>query len=171
MVEANHLIGEIGDDQAGIAGAIVVGGVDAHSGAGDAVFAVGDACRHAFFRERAVAVVDVELVGLCVVADDDVGPAVLIRVEDGDAQAFGGGVEQAGFLRGVFEGAVAAIVPEADGSALVGFRRAVGFRFAVEGAVEIGFGRPLDVIGDDEIEMAVAIVVNPGGAGAEFVGA
>src|SRR4029077_10891121 len=116
-----------------------------------------------------VGVVHVELVGLSVVADEDVGPAVLIGVEDGDAEAFGGGIGETGFLGGVFEGAIAAIVPEAKGCAFVGFGRAVGFRFAVEGAVEIRFGRPLNVVGDDEIEVAIAIVIVPGGAGAELV--
>ena len=60
-------------------------------------------------------------------------------------------------------------MPETDGSAFVRFRSAVGLAFAVERAVEIAFRGPLDIIGEDQIEMAVLVVVNPCGAGAEFL--
>jgi hypothetical protein len=69
----------------------------------------------------------------------------------------------------VFKSSVAAIVPEANGSALVGFRRAIGFTFAVERAVQIFFRGPLHVIANDEIEFAVFIKIDPGSAGAEFL--
>ena len=72
----------------GHAGAVVVGGVDAHAGARHSVFAVGDSGRHAFLGERTVAIVDVELVRLGIVGRSaDVGPAVLVVIEDRDAQA------------------------------------------------------------------------------------
>ena len=168
VVERDHLVGKIGDEQAGVAGAVVVGGVDAHAGARHAVFAVGDAGGDALLSECAVAVVDVELVGLGVVADGDVGPAVLVGVEDGDAEALGGGIVEAGLFRHVGEGAVAVVVPEADRCAGVGLRRAVGLGLAVHGAVEVFLGRPLDVVGDEQVEPAVAVVIDPGGAGAEL---
>ena len=47
VVEREHLVGEIGDDDAGVARAVVVGGIHAHAGAGDAVFAECDAGRDA----------------------------------------------------------------------------------------------------------------------------
>ncbi len=168
VIERNHLIGKIGDEDAGGAGMIVIGGVNAHAGAGYAVFAEGDSGDDGFFGEGAVAVVAIELVGLGVVGEEEIGPAVVVVINDGDAESFGGGIGEAGFFGGVFESAVAAIVPEADGGAFEGFGRAVGFAFAVERAVEIGFDGPLNVIGDDKIELAVFVVVDPGGAGAEF---
>jgi hypothetical protein len=147
---------------------IVVGGVNAHAGAGYAVFTEGDSSDDGFFGESAVAIVAIELVGLGVVGEEEIGPAVIVVVNDGDTESFGGGIAEAGFVGDVLEGAVAAIVPEADGRALVGFGRAVRFAFAVERAIEVGFDGPLNVIGDDEIELAVFVVVHPGGAGAEF---
>src|SRR6266704_981446 len=78
-------------------------------------------------------------------------------------------VAEACLLRDVFKCAVAAIVPETNGSSFVGFRSAVRFAFAVEGAIQVGFRRPLDIIADDQVDMAVFVVVNPGGAGAEFL--
>ena len=38
---------------------------------------------------------------------------------------------------------------------------------AVERAPEVRLRRPLDVVGDEQVELAVAVVVEPGGAGAE----
>src|ERR1700688_3406705 len=67
VIERNHLIGKIGDKDAGGAGVVVIGGVYAHAGAGYAVFAEGYACNDGLFGEGAVAVVAIELVGLRVV--------------------------------------------------------------------------------------------------------
>ena len=111
VIERNHLVREIGDEHAGVAGMIVVGGVHAHARAGHAVFAEGHTCDHGFFAERAVAIVAIELVGLRVVGEKKVRPAVVVVVEHGDAERFRRGVAEAGFLRHVFESAIAAIVP------------------------------------------------------------
>src|SRR5260370_31015224 len=81
VVERKHLIGKIGDHHAGIAGMIVIGSVHAHAGAGHAVFAEGDSGDHALFGKGAVAVVAVELVGLRVVGEEQIGPAVVVVVE------------------------------------------------------------------------------------------
>jgi hypothetical protein len=169
VIERKHLVGEIGDHHARVAGVVVVGSIDAHAGPRYAVFTEGHAGDDAFFGERAVAIVAVELVGLRVVGEKQVRPAVVVVVENGDAHGFRGGVGEASFLRSVLEGAVAAIVPEANGGAFVGFRGAVGFAFAVERAVEVVFWRPLHVIAYYEIELAVFVVIDPRGAGAEFV--
>src|SRR5260370_1487130 len=52
---------------------------------------------------------------------------------------------------------------------LVGLRSAVGLVGAVESAEEVPWQRPLHVIGNDQIKLAVAIVIHPSGAGGEFV--
>ena len=65
---------------------VVVCGVDTHAGAGHAVLAVGDALGNAFLGKRAVTVIDIELVWLGVIADGNVGPAVLIGVENRNPQ-------------------------------------------------------------------------------------
>ena len=77
------------------------------------------------------------------------------------------GVAETGFLRHVFKRAVAAVVPEPHGRAFVRFRRAIRFALAVERAIEIRLGRPLDVIANHEIQVAVFVIIHPGGAGAE----
>ena len=60
-------------------------------------------------------------------------------------------------------------MPQAGRRAFVRFGRAIRLVGAVERAIEVALLRPLHIVGDDQIEFAVAIVVNPGGAGREFV--
>ena len=59
VIQPEHLIREIADKQVRPAGMIVIGGIDAHCSTRHAIFAVSDARLHAFFRERAVAVVPI----------------------------------------------------------------------------------------------------------------
>src|SRR5712692_11187838 len=115
-------------------GAVIVGGVDAHAGAGHTILAKGDSRRDAPLLKRAVAFVQVKLVGLSIVGQQNVGPAVSVVVEDSDAEALGSWVVELGFLRGIFELAVAQVVPQPCRRTLVGLRRAVGFVCAVERA-------------------------------------
>ena len=89
VIERKHLVGEVGDDDAGMAGAVVVGGVHAHAGAGHAIFAEGDSRRDALLLKGSVVLVQVQLVGLRVVGQQNVGPAVIVVVENGDTEAFG----------------------------------------------------------------------------------
>ena len=84
-IEADHFVVEIGDGDAGKAGVVEIGGVHAHSGAGFAFGAEGDAGFDGDVFERAVALIAIELVGLGVVGYEKVGPAVAIVVEHGDA--------------------------------------------------------------------------------------
>src|SRR5258708_37635125 len=86
VVEREHLVGKICNDQAGAAGAVVIGGIDAHASAGNAVFAEGDARGNSALFEGAVLLIQVELVGLRVVGDQDVGPSVVVVVEDRDTE-------------------------------------------------------------------------------------
>src|SRR5438309_8567579 len=61
VIERKHLVREIGDQEAGEARVIVVGGVHAHAGTGYAVFAESDSRDDGFFGEGAVAIVGGEL--------------------------------------------------------------------------------------------------------------
>src|SRR5260370_18882157 len=89
VVEGKHLIGKVGDHHAGITGMIVIGSVHAHAGACHTVFAKGDSSDHTFFGKGAVAVVAVELVGLRVVGEEQIGPAVVVVVDNCKDQRLG----------------------------------------------------------------------------------
>src|ERR1700737_2162857 len=149
---------------------VVICGVHTHACTGNAVFAESDSGDDRFFGKCSVAVVAIKLVRLSIIRKQKIGPAVIVVIEHGDTESFRSGVAETGSLRQVFKGAVAAIMPETNGSSFVGFRRAIRFAFAVKGAIQVGLRGPLDIIGDDEIEMSILVVVNPRGAGAEFLG-
>ena len=161
MIKRHAFVREIADHQAGKAGAVEVGGIRAHAGAHSAGVAEGHADGHAYVGERAVVIVVVELVGLGVVRDEEIHPAVVVVVQQRDAKRFAGGIKQAGSLRYVFKDSVALVVIEAGALALVRLRRAVGFVLVVERAVLILLDGPFDVVRDEQIELAVVVVVEP----------
>src|SRR5579859_4871030 len=104
-----------------MAGTVIIRGIYAHSRARYTVFAKGDAGQHRFLRKRSVAIVAIELVGLRIVRKQEIRPAVAIVIEHRDAERFRSRIAQARYFRDVFENAVAAVVPEPHGSALIRF--------------------------------------------------
>ena len=150
--------------------AVVVADGDAHAGLGFGVGGEGDAGLDGDVLEGAVVLVLVEGGGGGVVGDVDVGPAVVVEVGGADAEAVGAdGGPHAGLLADVGEGAVAVVVVE-DVLAAGKAGRAAGDEHALVGAGAVfGEGRGLevevDVVGDEEVEVAVAVVVDEGAAG------
>ena len=69
MVEREHLVGEVGDDDAGMAGAVVVAGINPHAGTRHAVFTEGDSGRDRPLLKCAILLVQIKLVGLSVVGE------------------------------------------------------------------------------------------------------
>ena len=145
----------------GPAGAVVVGGVDAHAGARHARFVERHACSDGDVGEGAVLLVLVEAVRLRVVGDEQVEPAVAVVIEERDAERLRGRVVETGFLRRVLELAAAGVAIERRALPLVRLGRAVRLRLAVERAVQVLLDRPVDVVGDEQIEPPVAVVVEP----------
>jgi len=112
----------------------------------------------------------VEGAGGGIVGDVDVGPAIVVEIGGEDAEAVGAvGLEDAGGFGDIAEGTVTVVVEEnvfaadeAGGSA------GDEHSFVITGA-GFGDGRGgeihVDVIGDEEIELAVAIVIDECAAG------
>ena len=69
VVEREHLVGEVGDDDAGMAGAVVVAGINPHAGTRHAVFTEGDSRRDRPLLKCAILLVQIKLVGLSVVGE------------------------------------------------------------------------------------------------------
>src|ERR1700676_823154 len=113
VVEREHLVCKICNDEAGAAGTVIIHSINAHAGAGHAIFAERDASRNGTLFEGAILFIQVELVGLRVVGDQDVGPSVVVVVENGDAESLRRRIVKARFLGGVFKLAVAQVMPEA----------------------------------------------------------
>ncbi len=149
------------------AGAIVIGPIDAHGSARHSVLAVSHAGRHALFAECAVAVITVELIRLGIVGDKYIGPSVAVEIDDSNAERLAGGIAQAGLVGNVLEAAPAEVMEQLTRSSFVGFGGALRLDVAIERAPQIAFLGPLNVVGDEQIEFAVAVVIEPGRAGAE----
>src|SRR5258707_1327745 len=111
-IEAHHLIIEICDGETRGSRVVIVCRIYAHAAARLAVFTEGDTGAHGDLLKLSVAQVAVELIGLGIVGYEEVGPAVLIIIEHGDAERFGGGVKQAGLGGDIFKAAIAFVAEE-----------------------------------------------------------
>src|ERR1700738_3072609 len=111
VIKREHLVGEIGDDNTGMAGAVVIRCINTHAGAGYAVFTESNSCRDGLLFERSVSLVEIQFVRLRVVGQQDIGPTVAVVVENCYAQALGSRIVEVGFLRSIFEPATAQVVP------------------------------------------------------------
>ena len=164
------VVGEVGLEDVEPAVAVVVGHRRAHSRLRAAVFIERGACDDGNVGEGSVAVVVVQNARRAVARDENVGPAVIVVVERGDAErVVAVGLVDVGFRGDIFEGAVTAIVvkdvlrgrqssrPAHHRRALPDARRAIS---------RSGRGREIEVniICNDEIELAVAIIVNESAA-------
>src|SRR6266536_6011437 len=110
---------------------VIITGIDAHGAARYAILAESDARRHALFDERAIPGIPVQLVRLSIVGYENVGPAVVVVIDDRHAEGLAGGIADAGLRRHVFEPAAAEVVIELGGSAFIGFGSAIGLGGAV----------------------------------------
>ena len=105
----------------------------------------------------------------------DVGPAVFVAVEGGDGEAVvAGGFGEAALDRDIFELAVAEVVIEHVRRPLEPARTAHDGHALPHAAGSLaGLGHVLDVevdvVGDGDVELAVAIVVDEGAAGAPLL--
>ena len=152
VVQRQHLVREIADQQALPAAAVVVGRVDPHRAPRLPLLTEGDARRLADLLERAIVLVPVEEVRLGVVGHGDVGPAVAVEVEGHDTERLAGRVEEPGLLCHVLERAVPPVAVEAVGRSPVRLGSAVRLADPVEGAEDVGGLGPLHVVAHEQIE-------------------
>ena len=170
VIEIAGVVGEIGFEDVEPAVAVVVRDGNAHTGLLVAILAVGAAGDHGDIGERAVVIVVKQNAGLGIDGDVNIRPAVVIEIVrdrgDGIARA---GFQDAGFLRDIGESSVAVVVIENVGVAGE-TARAAHDRNSFPLAKRLARGRrsfcgiELDVVADEKIQMAVAIVIEPGAA-------
>src|SRR5439155_8595542 len=170
VVERRGVSREIGFDQIEIAVEIVIRGGDAHAGLWLAVGAESAAGLDGDVGEGAVLFVLIKRASGGIVGHVNVGPAVIIEIGGEHAEAKSAiGFQDAGFFADVGERAVTVIVIENVFSAVETRRAASNHNAFVEARAGFGNGRGLqveiDVVGDEEIEAAVAIVVDESAAG------
>src|SRR5262249_3164620 len=149
---------EIGDRDSLAAGVLEIADIYAHSGASFAVGAEGDSRLDAHVPERPIALIAIKLVGLSVVGDQEVGPAVLVVIEHGHTQRFRAAVKNPGRCCDIFKSAIPPIMKQPAGLPDVCLRRTVGLPLSIQAAEYIVLTRPLDVVADEKIQQSVTVV-------------
>ena len=147
-----------------------IGGVNAHTGIGSPAGVEHQARLQADFCKRPIAPIAVEQTGRPVACDQDIRPAILIEIQDQGSKGTRALRAHIGTLRHVLEGPIAPIVVERQPLSLEIAHRAVVPGWRAVGTVQtlLQFWRPLDVVADDEIEPAIPVVIEEGGARAPF---
>ena len=106
-----------------------------------------------------------------VVSDKDVSEAVAVVVGERDSQSFAAGIGDTRLLRNVGEGAVAVIVIQNVGDAVIVVGMTVG---TVAGlllpAVAVGLETPIQVARNEDVELAVVVVIEEPGTRAPAAG-
>ena len=172
VVERGGIVGEIGFEQIEFAVTVVVGNGRAHAGLLAPVVVESGAGDDGNVAERAVVIVVVKNAGRAVARDINVRPAVVVVIKSGNAErVVPVGLIDAGFGGDIFESAVAKIVIK-DIFRPRQATRAAHHRHAFPhaGGPLAGSGRggqiEIDVVGDEQIELAVAVVVDKSAPGA-----
>ena len=165
VIQAGRIAGKVGLEHIEPAVAIVIGHCDSHARLGLSVGGVSNAGLHGGVRERSIVIVPVERRRAGIVGDVNIRPAIVVEIGDDDAQAVSArGVEDACWFGNVGKRSVAIIVEEYILAALqprwstrhqqtfvftrTGFRQRRGLRIEV------------DVVRDEQVEMAVLVIVD-----------
>ena len=154
------------DEQVFVAVEIEVARRDAHAAFGSARRIQRGAGQQAVVGERAVVPIDPQLVRRAVVGDVDVEPAVAVVVAHRDAEPRAVRLRDAGRGGAVDEASTAVVAKQPGGHGAIRARAAVVARARRVVALLVGRRREVDVVRDEEIERAVAVVVEERGAGA-----
>src|SRR5499426_1666756 len=168
-IETGVLKIEVRDENVQPAVSVNIGGVSSHSRLGLAVFADGDAALKRYFAEAPVVIVTEEKVRVGVIGDEDVLPAVVVEVKCDNAQTAAGMRPDLGSFSDIGEGAVAVVSVKRRllPAKLIGVAVSPVPRLLVA-APDVVIRRPCHVIGDREIEFAVPVIIEPGGARRPF---
>ena len=168
------MLGEVGDENRKPAFVQVVAEIDAHRALLQAVTAQCRAAEHGDVFKGSVVFVVVEIIRAGVVGDVQIRPAVIVVVSPNHAQAVAMlGIADARLFGNVFELAVAQVVKQEVGLALHAPGAAL-HQDSLEAAILLVAAKDRQVVHvevhvarDEQVNLAVAIVVGPGRAGAE----
>src|SRR5262249_11960390 len=148
--------GEVGDVEVEKTVAVHVTKGDAHVRLGPSHRVDGHAAPDGLLLERAILLIDPQVIGGAVVGDEEIGPAIAVEVRAPDSEAWPRLTAQPGRLRHVLEADPAFGVPESAAVAeKAGDPAPEGFRGTVIGLVLAAATAPegvvIDVVDDDEV--------------------
>ena len=167
VVEIEHLVGEVADDEALLTRPIVVCGINTHCAGCDTTLVIGNSSEHSGFNEGAVAVVLIEFIRLCIVRFKDVKQAVGIVIEDANAEGFACAVLNTCDAGNIEKRAIAAVSEKLAGLTRIGLWGAVRLIRAVEGTEQIVLPGPFDIVRYIEVEVSIRVIIEPRATRAE----
>jgi hypothetical protein len=88
-VERRRLAGKIANRDAELVVVVDIGSIDTHAGIGDPAFIEHQPCLRPEFAKRAITLIDKEQTGREIVSHQDIGPAVIVVIDDCDAEHAG----------------------------------------------------------------------------------
>ncbi len=163
-IEHERLAHQVADDDVFVAVGVGIGGGDAHAAFGTSRGVERRAGQEALVFERAVALIAPQLARRRVVGDEHVEMPVAVEVADGDTEARAVRPQDARGLRHVLERAVALVAEQAVGHRTIRRRRAVVTRAGRLDAGLVGRPREVHVVGDEQIQVTVAVQIGKRGA-------
>ena len=159
-VERASLAGELGNEQVLVAVVVEVAEVHSHVRLGFSGFTERHAPQRRQVPERAIALVDPELVLLLIVRDEDVDPSVPVHVGSRHPERRAERARHARGCRHVSERAVSAIPIEPAGLGAVHLGHAVVLRACRVKTGQVHVECVVQVVADEQVEPSVAIGVD-----------
>ncbi len=177
FVKTIGLFGKMGDEEAEPSAVVEIGEIHAHVAELHAFATEREAGEHAYVRKGAVVIVVVKVVGNGIIGDEQVRPAIIVVVRPHHTQAvIADFVANASFCGDFFKSAIAAIVieeiafaDESPGAALHQDTFVAAILVATETRQVVHFD--VRVAGDEQVHVAVAVVISPGRTGHEAAAA
>src|SRR5579862_2085805 len=176
MEEVDTLVREVGFEQVKPAIVVIVCGRDAHTGLPHDVLTETHAAQQAFFAKRAIAIVHEQQSRRRIAGHIDVGPAVIIEISSENTQAIKAFLlEDSRCGRDIAEGAIAIVVIERACLSNEPARAAIYCQTAKH-AVGVGtrvksrLERKIHIMGNKEIKLSVAVVIEEGASGTPAFG-
>lgn len=114
--------------------------------------------------EGSVAPVQIVEIRFGIIRDDEVWPPVGIEVVDDDSERLPRVIPQPDSTGHVGESGLPFVPVKNTGITRVDFRSSIGLRRSVQCMKQISLRRPLNVIADEQIQVTVPVVIQPGGS-------
>src|SRR5262249_3120840 len=163
-VQRRRLAGKIANGDAELVVVVHIGGIDTHAGIGAPAFIQHQPRLRSKFAKCAMALIDKEQTGREIIGHQDIGPAVIVVIDNGDAEHTRLWRHDAGPYADVLEAPVAEVTVQFESLAAKIFHCTIVFGGGTVRAIQIGLftGVPVDIRADDQVEPAIAVDIDKG---------
>ena len=109
----------------------------------------------------------IERLAHTVVGDEDIGPAIIVKIGKSDAEGFSARVGDPGFDADIFKRSIRFLVIKniRDSLEIVGMTIGAQVRPEIAAKNRSSFKVPVEITRDEQIQSSIAIIINPARAG------